>query len=286
MARGLNLVHLIGTLTQKPDLRYTPAGLAILDVTLAGNDHVVGNDHQLRELAWYHRTTVFGKQAENLVDQVDQGTALFVDGRLNYRAWDDPNGQRRSSLDIKAIRVDVLGYGARGNNATVYDAQQQPRLKDALNYVMVVGNLTRDVELRYTPSGFAVARMGLAVNDQYRDKQGYQQESVHFIDVQVWRELAESCGQLVKGDPILVIGRLTNDSWTDKDGNKRFTTRVEGTRVEFLTRGPGFGGATTQAPQAAYTPMTQAAQGQVAQAPQRSTLDIDEEFPPEEELPF
>ena len=60
MARGLNNVYLAGTLTQAPELRYTPAGLAILELNLGGNDNVIGDDGQLRELAWYHRVTVFG----------------------------------------------------------------------------------------------------------------------------------------------------------------------------------------------------------------------------------
>src|SRR5690606_30849141 len=64
MARGLNNVYLVGTLVQKPDLRYTPGGLAILEMNLAGNDNVMGDDDQPRELAWYHRATLFGAQAE------------------------------------------------------------------------------------------------------------------------------------------------------------------------------------------------------------------------------
>jgi len=76
---------------------------------------------------------------------------------------------------------------------------------------------------------------------------------------------------------VFVIGRLVNDSWTDKDGNKRFTTRIEGSRVEHLTRGPGSGGAGTRPPR---QPSAAAATAQTRQ------LDIDEEFPPEEELPF
>jgi single-strand DNA-binding protein len=94
--------------------------------------------------------------------------------------------------------------------------------------------------------------------------------------VNVWRELAEACGELAKGDPVFVIGRLVNDSWTDKDGNRRFTTRLEGARVEYLTRGPGGGGAATR-------PERPAA---VAEDAQTRQLDIDEEFPPEEDLPF
>jgi len=277
MARGLNNVYLVGTLTQAPELRYTPGGLAILELNLAGNDHVVGDDGQPRELAWYHRVTVFGAQGESMATQLEAGSPTFVEGRLNYRSWETPDGQKRSSLDVNAQRIEVLGFGGRGEEATVTDARGQHRLRDALNQVLLIGNLTRDAELRYTPNGSAVTRFSLAVNERFRDRSGTDQERTHYIDVNVWRELAEASATLAKGDPVFVIGRLVNDSWTDKEGNKRFTTRIEGSRVEHLTRGPGSGGAVarpTRSPAAA------------ASGSQARQLDIDEEFPPEEELPF
>ena len=106
------------------------------------------------------------------------------------------------------------------------------------------------------------------------DRSGTDQERTHYVDVNVWRELATACADLSKGDPVFVIGRLVNDSWTDREGNKRYTTRIEGQRVEFLTRGPGGGGAGTRPAES-------------RQGARASVLDIDEaEFPPEEELPF
>jgi single-strand DNA-binding protein len=274
MARGLNNVYLAGSLTQKPELRYTPGGLAILEMNLAGNDHVVGNDGQARDLAWYHRVTLFGAAAETLADGLDNGTPVFVEGRLNYRSWDAPDGQRRNSLDITASRVEVLTAGTRRGDITVTDARGQERLNNALNQVMIIGNLTRDAELRYTPSGSAVTRFSVAVNESYQTK-GEWQERTHYVDVNVWRELAEACGELTKGDAVLVMGRLVNDSWTDKDGNKRYTTRIEGSRVEYLTRGPGGGGAGARPKEDVRTNQDR-----------NSRLDIDEEFPPEEDLPF
>jgi single-strand DNA-binding protein len=121
----------------------------------------------------------------------------------------------------------------------------------------------------------------VAVNERYRDRSGQDQERTHYVDVNVWRELAEGCAELAKGDPVFVIGRLVNDSWTDRDGNRRFTTRIEGSRVEFLTRGPGQGGTGTRR---GPSPMQDDARG--AQAGQDRRLDIDDEFPPEEDLPF
>lgn len=280
MAKGLNNVFLAGTLTQAPELRYTPGGLAILEMNLGGNDFVVGDDNQARELAWYHRVTVFGVAAESLANQVQAGTPIFIEGALNYRNWESPEGQKRSSIDIKAQRVEVLSFGTRKGESTIVDAKGQHRLKNALNEVMLIGNLTRDAELRYTPSGSAVTRFSIAVNERFRDKNGADQEKTHYVDVNVWRELAEGCGDLKKGDAVFVIGRLVNDSWTDQEGNKRYTTRVEGSRVEFLTRGPAGGSGTRSERPLASTG------GTSASVPRSQKLDIDEEFPPEEELPF
>jgi single-strand DNA-binding protein len=273
MARGLNTVYLVGTLTQAPELRYTPGGLAILQFSVGGNDQILGDDGQLRELAWYHRATLFGTAAETLAGQLAAATPVLIEGRLNYRSWEGQDGQRRSSLDIIASRLEVIKLGARRGEATVTDTKGQQRLREALNQVTVVGNLTRDAELRYTQSGSAVTRFSVAVNESYQAK-GEWQERTHYVDVNVWRELAEACGELKKGDPVFVLGRLVNDSWTDKDGNRRYTTRIESSRVEFLTRGPGGGGAGTRP----------GASDQGAQTSQK--LDIDEEFPPEEDLPF
>lgn len=280
MARGLNQVTMAGMLVQDPEMRYTPGGLAILELNLAGNDHVVGDDGKERELAWYHRATVFGAQAEMLADQLHAGDPVFVEGRLDHRTWESQEGGKRSSLDVVATRVEAMTTGPRKGEVTVSDARGQQRLRDALNHVMLVGNLTRDAELRYTPSGAAVTRFSMAVNERFRDKSGQDQERTHYVDVNVWRELAEGCAELSKGDPVFVIGRLVNDSWTDRDGNRRFTTRIEGSRVEFLTRGPGGGGAGTRS----GPPKQEGARS--AQAGQEGRLDIDDEFPPEEDLPF
>lgn len=282
MARGLNSIYLVGTLTQAPELRYTPSGLAILELNVAGNDHVIGDDGQPRELAWYHRATVFGGYAESLANQLEAGHPVLIEGRLNHRSWDTPDGQKRSALDINANRVEQLGFGGRGDTPTVSDARGQERLRDALNHVLVVGNLTRDAELRYTPAGAAVTRFTVAVNEKFRDRQGADQERTHYVDVNVWREMAEASASLAKGDPVFVIGRLVNDNWTDKEGNKRYTTRIEGSRVEHLTRGPGAGGPATRAARPAAASSAAAAGGRA----QTSQLDIDEEFPPEEDLPF
>ena len=108
-----------------------------------------------------------------------------------------------------------------------------------LNKVFLIGNLTRDPELRYTPSGTAVADLGVAVNDDYVRADGTRVERVCYVDVTVWGRTAEtSCEYLSKGRPVLIEGRLRMDTWESSDGQKRSKLRVTADRVQFLG-GPG-----------------------------------------------
>ncbi len=263
MAKGLNRVLLLGTVTQTPELRYTPGGLAVLEVTVAGQDRVETEGGELREIPWYHRVKLLGRYAELLAEQLAAGTPVFVEGRLDYRTWES-DGQRRSVLEVRVDRIEPLVSDREGR--TVTDARGQERLTDALNQVVLIGNLTRDAELRYTPQGTAVTRFGLAVNETFTSR-GQEQEKTHFVDVTAWRDLAEWAGELKKGEPVLVLGRLVNDSWTAQDGSRRFVTRVEARRIEKLTRPP---------------------EGGAKPAP-AGGVDLEDgldEFPPEEDLPF
>lgn len=102
------------------------------------------------------------------------------------------------------------------------------------NIVILCGNLTRDPEVRQIPSGMSVADLGLAINENYKNKQGEMVETTCYVDVVVWGRTAETCGQyLKKGSPVLVEGRLQLDQW-EKDGEKRSKLRVRGERVQFL----------------------------------------------------
>ena len=104
----------------------------------------------------------------------------------------------------------------------------------ALNKVMLIGNLTRDPELRYTPSGTAVAELGLAINREYT-KEGQRVKDVCFIDVTTWTSTAENCAKyLTKGSPLFVEGRLQMDSWENKQGEKRTKLKVVAERAQFL----------------------------------------------------
>lgn len=96
------------------------------------------------------------------------------------------------------------------------------------NVVTVVGNLTREPELRYTPSGAAVCKLGIAVNRSYTDRQGERHEDTSFFNVNCWRDLAEHAAEsLEKGHRIVVTGRLQSRSWETEDGQKRTAIEIE-----------------------------------------------------------
>ena len=113
------------------------------------------------------------------------------------------------------------------------------------NKVILMGNLTRDPEVRYTSSGTAIAKLGIAINRYWSNKDGQKQEETTFVDVDAFGRQAETIGQyLKKGRPIMVEGRLKLDQWDDKQtGQKRSKLGVVLDRFEFIdSRGEGGGG--------------------------------------------
>src|SRR5688500_5185396 len=147
----------------------------------------------------------------------------------------------------------------------------------SFNKVILVGNLTRDPELRYTPKGTAVAKIGLAVNRTWKSDTGETKEEVTFVDVDVFGRTAENVGQYMrKGSPILIEGRLRLDQWEDKQTQqKRSKLGVVAETVQFLgsaNRGEGSGAGAPRPATATKAPPATA----------------DEDVPPQEQddVPF
>jgi len=113
-----------------------------------------------------------------------------------------------------------------------------------LNKVMLIGNLTRDPDVRYTPKGTAVADIGMAINRYYSADSGERREETTFVDVTLWGRQAEVAGQyLKKGRPVYIEGRLQLDSWDDKTtGQKRTKLKVVGEQMQLLGGREGGGG--------------------------------------------
>src|SRR5882724_13260208 len=158
----------------------------------------------------------------------------------------------------------------------------------SFNKVLLMGNLTRDIELKYTPSGLAVARLGLAVNRKFRDtKTNELREEVTFVDIDVFGKQAETAHQyLAKGRPLFVEGRLKLDSWDDKNtGQKVYKLKVICERFQFMGGAGGGQGAQGQPAQRTQPkPLPPRPGGGAAPAAPAYDQGMEDQGPPPEDL--
>lgn len=158
------------------------------------------------------------------------------------------------------------------------------------NKVLLLGNLTRDPEIRYTTGNQAVANIGLAVNRRYRTQDGQTKEEVTFIDCEAWGRTAETLGQyLKKGRPVFIEGRLKLDQWQDKEGNNRSKLKVVIDGFQFVdsreggnSGGGGQGGGGERSNYARSGGGGGGGGGRAAYTPPDDGFDA----PPDDEIPF
>jgi single-strand DNA-binding protein len=155
----------------------------------------------------------------------------------------------------------------------------------SLNKVLLMGNLTRDPEVKYTPKGTAVCDLGLAINDSYKAQDGTIKETVTFVDVEVWGRTAENCKQyLTKGRPVFVEGQLKLDQWESPQGEKKSKMRVRADRVQFLGGGGAGGAAPSRSggdQRSSYSDT-----GRTAARPSSSASDDTPPPPTDDDIPF
>ena len=154
----------------------------------------------------------------------------------------------------------------------------------SLNKVLLMGNLTRDPEVKYTPKGTAVCDLGIAINDSYKAQDGTIKETVTFVDVEVWGRTAENCKQyLTKGRPVFVEGQLRLDQWETPQGEKKSKMKVRADRVQFLGGGPGRSGGGGEQRSASSAP------GDSGRTAARPASTVSEDAPPppsDDDIPF
>ena len=158
----------------------------------------------------------------------------------------------------------------------------------SLNRVLLIGNLTRDPELRYLPSGQAVATFTLAVNRVYNSQTGEKKEDTCFIRIVVWGRRAEVSNEyLRKGSPVFIEGRLQSRTWEAQDGTKRSSIEVVANSVQFLNRGGARGDAREAAAETIQLP-EEPLPDESQEAPKKEgPINISkEELSPDEEVPF
>src|SRR5277367_5212133 len=143
----------------------------------------------------------------------------------------------------------------------------------SLNKVLLIGNLTRDPEVRYTPKGTAVGDLAIAINDSYKAQDGTIKEMVTYVDIEVWGRQAETCKQyLTKGRPVFIEGQLRLDQWETPQGEKKSRMKVRADRVQFLGSPGGAGGGGGRS--GGGTPASEGAK------PSRPATAVSEDGPP------
>lgn len=160
----------------------------------------------------------------------------------------------------------------------------------SVNKVILVGNLGKDPELRYTPAGAAVATFSLATTERFKGKDGQMQEKTEWHNVVAWRQLAEICGKyLHKGKQVYIEGRIQTRSYDDRDGNKKYITEIVADQMQMLGRageeggGGGRAGGGQRAGAAANAPAAAAAAG--GGMPDYENFS-DPPFNPDDDIPF
>lgn len=151
----------------------------------------------------------------------------------------------------------------------------------SVNKVILIGRLGQDPELKYTPSGTAVANFSLATSESWNDKSGQKQDRTEWHRIVVWGKLAELCNQyLAKGRQAFVEGALQTRSWEGKDGNKRYTTEINARSVQFLG-----GNATAGGPRTEKDPQSQAQPESAGMMNQEYNINTDANFTADD-IPF
>jgi len=242
MARGLNKAMIIGFVEREPEKRYTPQGQAVTSFAVSTNRRWTTNAGEARESTeWFH-IVAWGQLAETASQILHEHQRVYAEGHLQTRSWEDEEGQRHSRTEIVASKLipmdnrDVLPHEYLDN-----EGEATPL---CLNRILVIGNLGRDPEMRYTPNGQAVTSYSLAATRTWTTSSGERRDATEWFSVVSWGSLAEICNQyLSKGRRIYVEGELRTRGWEQPDGKRHFHTELVASEMIMLGPRPQATGA-------------------------------------------
>lgn len=287
--RQFNSNLIIAALTRAPFTRtvQTPRGdVFVMEATVAAiTKRPNGSD-----LTSYLPISLMGPAAENLHARIQEAgnapVALIVDGVLHREVW-EKDGQTLSRLKVKALHVEIADSA---DMAFSQDVKGGWRLQGGTVASTLGGNLTRDVEVRYTPAGDAVCDLDLAMNNRFKNRAGQIVEETTFVRVSLWRDLALQATGLKKGAAVITEGFLTSESWEDRDTKAiRSTIKMEGTKLTVVSVPVKASGTASGA--ASVQPVAQRAAPRDAATPPGSEPITEEMLPPNvdleiQDLPF
>ncbi len=220
---ALNRSKFIGYVTEKPELRTIPSGMEVCDVNIRVISKVIKEDGSVFNSTSFHTATFWGGIAKTVGSYTDTGSQIYIEGRLKTDSWQGDDGKAR--YKTKIIADDLILLSRRDGD---YPALQSNVVGTGLNEVELIGNITKDIELRETTSGQSVASTSVATNRKWKNRQTNEfQEETEFHNIVLWGELAKEAAKNVsKGSKVYIKGRLQNRSWETPEGEKRYTTEV------------------------------------------------------------
>jgi single-strand DNA-binding protein len=245
MARGMNRVMLIGFVGRDPEMRYTSNGQPVTTFSLSTNRRWTTSEGEARESSEWFNAVTWGSLAEAANASLRKDRRAYVEGHLQTRSWEDAEGQRQFRTEVIATRLILLGNPEPNGEPILpsmpvppsqmsvpvpvpaTQAQATEEMPLCLNRVMIIGNLGRDPEMRYTPGGQAVTSFNVAATRSWTTASGERRNSTEWFSVVAWGNLAEICNEyLTKGRRVYVEGELRTYGWEEPSGKKHFRTEL------------------------------------------------------------
>ncbi len=225
MARGMNKVMLIGFVEREPELGHAANRQPVASFGISTKRQWTTSAGEAREATeWFH-IVAWGELAGAAKKHLQKGQRIYVEGHLQTRSWEDSQGQRHVRTEVVAGKL--MPMDDRDAIAARDLDMEGELLPLCLNHVMVIGNLGRDPEMRYTPDGQAVTSFGLAATRSWNSANGGRHNSTEWFNVVSWGSLAEICNQyLAKGRRVYIEGELRTRGWDQPDGQKHFRTEL------------------------------------------------------------
>jgi len=220
MARGLNKVMIIGFVEREPELRSTNSGQQVASFCVSTRRRWTTNAGQARESSEWFNVVAWGELADVCGQSLQKHQRLYAEGHLQTRSWEDDGGQRHVRTEVVAEKLIPM------DSRDAID-DPLPQQDACLNRVMVIGNLGRDPEMRYTPDGQAITSFSLATTRAWTSSSEGRRDTTEWFNVVAWGSLAEICHQyLTKGRRVYVEGELRTRGWEQPDGQKHFRTEL------------------------------------------------------------
>lgn len=230
---SLNRIDIIGYQTQPVTLRQTPGGASVTDLNIVVPYSFRSDKGEIIQGKSFHTVTVWGSMADIAGQYVRPGSQLFISGRLQTDSWEDEQTKEKRSK-TKLVAMDMILLDPKSGQAESPSSAE--RVSQCLNRVQIIGNVTKDPELRVTTSGQNVLTISVATNERWKDKaSGEMKERSEFHNVVVWGELAlEVQKHMKKGNRAYVSGRVQTRTWETQTGQKRYTTETIADQVLLL----------------------------------------------------